>query len=470
MSINYIPPATVEQFMLDPSLVRCIVGPIGSGKSMGCIMELLRRSFQQQPHNGIRYSRFALIRNTLQQLRQTVLSDIIQYLGPMVSYFVTDSTIKIRCPLPDNTTIFSDWMMLPLDTPQDVRRLLSMQLTGAWINECREVPFQIIKPLIGRTGRYPSMANGGFSWRGVIMDSNPWDTDSDYHDALVLNPIKGWKLFKQPSAIGPHAENRQNLAHDYYESLMGGKDTGWQEVHIEGEWGESNAGQAVFRKSFNPKKHVIDMAPNAAPHPHRPLMIGLDFGRTPTALICQVDSFGRLIVFQEICSEDMGLNQMVETLLKPMLFSERFAGRRNFIIADPAGREKGQISEQSPFDALRDDHGFMAYPASTNNIDPRLRAVEKLFLSDIMGEPAIQISREGCPKLIRALGSQYRYKRKKDNSLDEVPDKNHPWSDVADALQYACLGVSANISGRVMQRARRSSRTTHNPMPATGWT
>src|SRR6185436_4481958 len=132
----------------------------------------------QPPHNGVRYTRFALIRNTLQQLRQTVLSDTMSYLAGMAHYYTTDSTIQFRLTLPDGTRLHSDWMLLPLDSKEDVRRLLSLQLTGAWINEIREVPFDIIRPLLGRCGRYPSKAVGGAARRGIIADTNPWDTDS----------------------------------------------------------------------------------------------------------------------------------------------------------------------------------------------------------------------------------------------------------------------------------------------------
>ena len=58
----------------------------------------------------------ALIRNTLQQLRQTVLADTVQYLGECVHYYVTDGTLQIRLKLPDGTSVHSDWMLLPLDT------------------------------------------------------------------------------------------------------------------------------------------------------------------------------------------------------------------------------------------------------------------------------------------------------------------------------------------------------------------
>ncbi len=99
MDLDYTPPLTVGRFLHDDKhLVRVLVGPVGSGKSMGAIMEIMRRSAQQAPHSGIRYTRWALIRNTLQQLKQTVLSDILQYLGPAVHY-LTYQTERIFIPI-----------------------------------------------------------------------------------------------------------------------------------------------------------------------------------------------------------------------------------------------------------------------------------------------------------------------------------------------------------------------------------
>lgn len=467
----YTPPPTVQDFMLNnKTRIRAIVGPLGSGKSMGCIMELLRRSCEQWPHNNVRYTRWALIRNTLQQLRQTVLADTVQYLGECVHYYVTDSTLQVRLKLPDGTSVHSDWMLLPLDSKEDVRRLLSLQLTGAWINELREVPFDIIRPLLGRCGRYPSKALGGARWRGIIADTNPWDVDSPYHDRMVLNPHPSWALYHQPSGIGPGAENVDNLPEGYYDDLMGDKDVDWATVHVESQWGTSNAGHAVFRKTFHAETHVKDMGVSV--NPNRPIMVGLDFGRTPCAVIGQHDNYGRAIIMKEIVTEGMGLTQMIQEHLKPVLLAPPFAGKRVFIVGDPAGRQRSQTREETPFDVLHDE-GFLAYPASTNVIDMRLLAVEKFMRQSVMGQPALQISRAGCPTLIRALGSQYRYRRKRDGVLDDLPDKTHPWSDIADALQYFCLGTQSNYTGRVMMRERRyfSPNGLNGAAPsAAGWT
>lgn len=465
--LDYEPTTTVQKFMLDNDhLVRVLVGPLGSGKSMGAIMEILRRSIEQKPMNGIRSTRWAIIRNTMAQLRTTVLTDIQQYLGPLLRYYTTDHSLILRVALPDGTMVHSDWLMIPLDTAADQRRLLSLQLTGAWINEVREVPFGVVDALIARLGRYPSKINGGPSWHGLICDTNPWDEDSPYHEVCVLNPRPTWKLYHQPGGLEQGAENVSNLPPNYYENLASGKDTGWIDVHVNSQFGTSNAGQAVFRRSFHAPTHVKDM--DVMVNPHRPVMVGMDFGRTPCALLCQIDNAGRLLVFKEITTESMGIIQMVEDYLKPLLHQEPYAGKRVFIVADPAGTQRSQVTEESPFDALK-DAGFLAYPASTNNVEPRLRAVEKLFRSTLMGEAAIQINRAGCPTLVQALGSKYRYRRRKDGQFDDIPEKLHPWSDIADALQYACLGAQTNLTGRVLARELR--RTSYAPrIPVAAWT
>lgn len=452
--------------MLDESLVRIIVGPVGSGKSMGAIMEILRRCRQQAPDsNGIRRSRWAAVRNTMSQLRLTVLADIQQYLLPMVHYFVTDGTIQIRAPLDDGTTINADIIMIPLDTKADVQRLLSMQLTGAYVNEVREVPIEILSALLGRLGRFPPKFDGGPTFFGLIADTNPWDTDSAYHERMVLNPEPNWKLFHQPSGIGPYAENLANLPAGYYDNLMSDRDNGWSDVHVRSEWGTSNAGQAVFRRSFDAETHVRDMA--VVVNAHRPVIVMQDFGRTPTALIGQTDSYGRLLVFQELLSEDMGLRRFVQDKLKPVLLADPYVGKRVFVVADPAGREKSQLAEENAFDVLK-EAGLQVYPASTNAISPRLLAVEKMFMRTIVGEPALQISRAGCPLLVRALASNYRYRKKRDGALEDLPEKSHPASDLADCLQYGCLSIATDLTGHVMRR--NAPRPTTRRFSSMAWT
>src|SRR5210317_31867 len=94
-ALNFVTPPTIGKFMLDTSFVRLIMGPVGSGKSAGCFMELLRRARLQAPNkDGVRQTRMAIIRNTLQQLRQTCLADIQLWLDTIINYRFTDQTTQ----------------------------------------------------------------------------------------------------------------------------------------------------------------------------------------------------------------------------------------------------------------------------------------------------------------------------------------------------------------------------------------
>lgn len=468
-ALNYTPPPTVAAFMRDDqSIARCVVGPVGSGKSMGVIMELFRRSCMQAAYNGVRRTRWAIIRNTLQQIKATCLNDIQLYLGPLVHYMVSDQKVVLSFPLQDGTRVESEWLLVPLDRPEDQQRLLSLQLTGAWINEAREVPIDIIMALIGRCGRYPSKLLGGPSWFGVILDTNPWSVASPYHEAFVLDPKRGWSLYHQPDGTGPLAENTENLPLGYYENLANGRDQDWTNVHVHSQWGDDLSGQAVFRRSFKPQVHIVDVEGTPVVNPFRPIMIAQDFGRTPTALITQVAADGCLWVLDEVVTEDMNLRQMLREELRPKLYEEPYIGKRVFVIADPAGNIKGQYgSDETAFDVLREEGFGACYPAPTNEIAKRLLALEKVF----MAANGIRIIRQRCPKLIRALSSEYKYRRKKTGDLNDLPEKDHPWSDLADCAQYAALGANGNYTS--MDLRRGGMMNIHPPrkrVSAGGWT
>jgi hypothetical protein len=195
-------------------------------------------------------------------------------------------------------------------------------------------------------------------------------------------------------------------------------------------------------------------------------MIGQDFGRTPASLIAQVDNRGRLVIHGEATSVDMGIEQFATSTLRPLMFN-RFMGLSSFMVGDPTGKDKNQVSEESPFDALR-RLGFKVYGAPTNDLEPRLRAVEQLLLRQVDGGPMLIIDGANCPLLVNALKFHYRYKRKQNAELEDKPEKTHPWSDLVDCLQYLSLSTNANYVGKVMMESRPRPR---RPQPSvSGWT
>ena len=80
MSIDfkYKPDGEVlKSFMKDDLFFRGIRGPVGSGKSVACCIEVFRRALMQEKNEaGIRRSRWAIIRNTNPQLKNHYDQDL----------------------------------------------------------------------------------------------------------------------------------------------------------------------------------------------------------------------------------------------------------------------------------------------------------------------------------------------------------------------------------------------------------
>lgn len=455
--IEFTPPKTLAKFMMSGAEKRFVIGPYGSGKTYTMIQEVLRRcAMHPKGPDGLRRTRVAIIRNTLTSLKQSVLPDIEQLLGPIINYKVADSTIQIR-----TGDIVSDWLLLPLEDQKDQRRLLSLQLTFAWLAEFRELDYDIVSAVTGRVGRYPSRAVVKDYWYGIFGETNPFSEDSLWYNHLVLNKPDGWEVFKQPGGRSSEAENVENLPPNYYENIAEGKTPDWIKVHVDGEYGDSLAGTAVFGKSFNREMHTstglqLDF--------NRPLVLGMDTGRHPAVVVGQVDMWGRLVVGMEAYAERMGMEKFVNTILKPMLV-ENFGMARFFVVVDPAAVQRSQIGEESVLTALQ-RLGFNVVLAPTNNIEPRLRAVER-HLNILLGDKAgMVIDSEKCPDLVRAMVHDYRYPRKKDGEYLDKPDKNHPASDLADALQYLCLGINSNVLAKSVAREDVQERV----IPDAAWT
>ena len=104
----------------------------------------------------------------------------------------------------------SEWIFVPLENAEDQARLLSMQLTGAWLSECIEMDFGVLAPITGRIGRYPSANRGAPSWHGIIADTNMPVEMSPWHK-FMTEPPPGWQIFIQPSGMSPEAENLNHL-------------------------------------------------------------------------------------------------------------------------------------------------------------------------------------------------------------------------------------------------------------------
>ncbi len=463
--LRYRAPPTLAHFMKSDSFGRVAAGPVGSGKTTACIIELLRRAcMQREGADGYKYTRFGVVRSTLKSLKDTVLPDCHTWLGAngLGIWKEARSTYHVMF---DN--VRSEWVFLPLEDQEDQKRLLSMQLTAAWLSEMIEMDISILGPVSGRLGRYPSGPKGTPTWYGVIADTNmptemtPWHT---FLEQVRSGQIPDWQAFFQPGGLSDEAENLEWLTQNeetlklpegsrlrraqgrrYYERLveMYGRESPWIKRYVDAEYGDDPSGMAVFRATFRPDFHIVDDTPII---PGYPLLVGQDFGRNPWSLIAQPDHMGRLLIHEEVPGTNIGLEKHVEEHLRPRLFQDRFVRSKILLVGDPAGVAKDSHSEENSFDLLR-RLGLPCFPAPTNDIEPRLRAVEALLGRQVAGGPAVLINRAGCPFLCRAMSGGYRFAKTKQGALKPKPEKfdAEGFSHVADCLQYICLVVHGGM-------------------------
>jgi hypothetical protein len=225
---------------------------------------------------------------------------------------------------------------------------------------------------------------------------------------------------------------------------------------------------AVFKASFRPSFHIV---PDTQLIPGYPLIIGQDFGRNPWSLICQPDHMGRLLVHQEVPATNIGLEKHVTQNLKPLLLSNRYIQFKVAVVGDPAGVAKDSHSEETSFELIK-RLGLPAFPAPTNEIDSRLRAVEALLGRQTNGGPTLLINGPGCPMLCRAMSGGYRFAKAKQGGLKPKPEKldEEGYSHVADTLQYVALIVHGNMVNYYVQRLYEKKRTPGQPVSSLGWT
>lgn len=128
--------------------------------------------------------------------------------------------------------------------------------------------------------------------------------------------------------------------------------------------------------------------------------------------------------------------------MKPIL-SNRFPGQPCLLVIDPAANTRAQTDERTVLDIIRAE-GLSVRMASTNAIQPRISAVDAYLTRMVDGKAGILFDPEHCKDLIATVATRYKYKFRKDGEAEDKPDKSHPWSDMADALQYLCLHADSS--------------------------
>lgn len=464
MIINYQAENVISDFHSSDSFVRGIRGPIGSGKSVGCCLEIFKRAIQQTPHNKKRRSRWAVVRGTYGELRTTTIQTWLDWFGP-ITHISYSHPIEAFLTIPhhsnDGTTVELELLFLALDHPKDVKKLKSLELTGIWFNEASEINYTHISMGTGRVNRYPSKNNGGFNWSGLIMDTNSPDEANWWHELSENKKPDDWEFYDQPSALinigtdqepsfieNPEAENINNhvIGYDYYFKQLAGKPIEWVKVFILNKYGSSEPGSYVYA-NYSKKNHsdkVFD--------PGRPLIWTHDFNYVP---LCSG-------ILQEYNTDVYAVDEIVihgaEGKDAALEFVDRYKDHKQcpvYIYGDADGNKgerHGFESNYLTIAKILKENGFTVYmkvPRANGPIKNGQNALRAKIL-DATGKRSFFVNPEKCPTIDR-LGT---IQLKKGSAFLEERDLAGA-QDIGTAIRYYI-----NERFPIQQKAGKVSQST----------
>jgi len=439
MQLTYKANNTLAAMHNDPSKYQFVRGSVGSGKSVGCMWHIFLNALSQpmQP-DGVRRSRYAIIRASYPTLKSTVIKTMIQWFnektGQKLLNVVYDVPIRANMlfPHPDGkSTVSIEYIFIALDREEEVNKLQSLELTSCWLNEAAEIPRGIHQMLKTRINRYPAHADGGAYRPQIICDYNSVDTEHWLYKIAEEETPDNHAFHVQPPAmimveknqgivedvegnwykVNPDADNREFLDEDYYIDQIQGADADWVSIFVMNNYGDLRKGKPVY-KHYNDRIHKNDK-------------------------------------LSAIVTEDCSIEEFIDDYLRPKLYNE-YRGHRYEIFIDPAGTARSPNDKKSAMDIFRKQR-IPVRTAATNEPLARREAVNYFLRRN----DKFHICPKKAPVLRKGFIGEYKYElvatTVRGTQYKEKPEKNK-YSHVHDGLQYAALACHGNS---IFKKARR---------------
>jgi hypothetical protein len=223
---------------------------------------------------------------------------------------------------------------------------------------------------------------------------------------------------------------------DYWFNLVSSHNDDTINVSYQGNYGIVRKNKRVFPE-YNDKIHCFD---NLRYSPLIELGIFMDFGITPAMVMMQLSSQGNLLFLDEICADDMKLDEFIGDICIPHLNRNYDGWKKKYIShGDPSGGASHADAASNCFQIMQ-KQGIICRPARTNALQPRLEAVS-FFLRKMSGGQPVFMLDSKCYLLRQGFNGEYYYSQIKvttDERYREVPEKNK-YSHPHDAAQYGCL-------------------------------
>lgn len=476
------PGPVTASFIRDRIMSKFIMGPVGGGKTVSCAFaRVVAATFMPPCKDGWIRDRFVVVRESFRDAERTVLNSWLQWFPktyPGSSWSGgNDRPAKhvLRWRLPDGLKVEAETLFIGIGDQSIEDVLRGLEISGGWMNEADTLAANVLRYIEQRTGRYPKKEDladpQAKRARTVLGDFNAPDMDNWTYADLVEKVAAHRKLYRQPSGLSPNAENLTRLEPNYYQLIAAAEPDWYVRRFVHNEFGYSREGLPVYR-SFDGTRHIT--APNIQPDSTLPVLIGLDAGLNPAAIIAQPRPNGQLVVMAEVVpGQGVGAKRF-GAMLRDFL-DLKFPDNMDIRVwADPASqygadREGGELAW---IETVSAELGLVVrIPANgSNELGLRIGAVEEELTNYIDGDtPRILVCRN-CTILIRGFMSGYRYKKVGGGvgKFSLTPEKNE-YSHPHDGLQYLVLGYRGrnSVTGKNDRRKQTSERRGQRTMRST---
>ena len=433
---------TLQAFHDSGAPYRCIVGPVGSGKTSAAAWEI----GYYLPHMiaeryKVKSTTWAVVRSTYGQLMDSTVRTLREKCFPWSEWHEQRKELVITWP----GGIVVSLRCRACDRPDQVGNLLGSWYQGFLIDEAILVNEEIKRALKGRIGRE---ANVPGRW-GVEI-TNPPPVDHPLYSNYA------WKYRKPPGPIPKDqpledhigfwqapGENAQNLNAGYYDKLRAdnANNQEWVDRYIDGKPGMMPMGKPVYN-NYDSSVHVAGfplmwartMDLQTGDDVGVPLYAGWDnSGDSPACVLVQRVAPMQFQVLREWYDDRMGIVDFTNWVSQSII--AEFPGAEVAHYCDPAGFAKysdrnGGLTSNAQ---LQEEMCGIHLHPSRQELDMRLSAVDQLLArrDGLLIDPS-------CIRLVNGFQGGYVRKENARAGIGEYrtnPEKNK-FSHVHDALQY----------------------------------
>lgn len=460
---------------------KLIRGPRASAKTFSTAQCALMLMAEQEPNErGIRPTRGIISRFSYGELMSTTVKDWLSVFADMGTFrygHAGPPTWESHAGLylDDGSQIQAEALFQSSGVDDVEDTFKGFQTTWSWFNELSGAPKLAWDTADASLGRYPSVAAGGVpcTQKVAMGDTNSFD-ESHWLFPFFANPPRGYAVFNQPGGVfdsgevgpdgrkvwkfNPAAECYIPDPASYYLDLCAGYDDDKIKVLLANEYGFHVDGKPVHPEYID-SRHCA--ANEIEPDKRYPIILGIDFGRTPCAAFLQHFE----ATDQWICFDEMPTENMSAALFAPQLkryLDRRYAGFRVVAYGDPAGDSKGQATEDTPIQIMRAG-GIPCRPAPSNVTTLRRAALANPLtrISWVSKREAFLLSPR-CKMIRKGLMGGFCYRRMRipgaEDRFTEEPEKNQ-YSHPVEALEYGLLGGGEG----------RAALMPAEPQPERGW-